>query len=72
MTPSDEQRAASRAIQWAAVNAARANDDALAAAYRLRETIRAAHAARVPIAHIAADAGVTRQTVYRWIRDDTP
>lgn len=41
-----------------------------AAIHRLRETIRAAHTARVPIAHIAADAGVTRQTVYRWLRDD--
>lgn len=68
----DEQRAATRALRRYRDTADRYASAERAAIAALRDAVRDAHTAGVPIAHIAADAGVTRQTVYRWIRDDTP
>lgn len=35
----------------------------------LRRAVREAHGDGVPVSHIAEACGVTRQTVYRWVRD---
>lgn len=35
----------------------------------LRDEVRAAHRDGVPVSHIAEACQVTRQTVYRWVRD---
>lgn len=44
-----------------AATAARLTDE------RLRATVRAARAGGVPVSHLARAAGVTRQTIYRWL-----
>lgn len=43
--------------------------DAERATRRLRWAVRDAHKAGEPIAHIAVAAGVTRPTIYEWIKE---
>lgn len=49
-------------LRWARTTAEGANAV-------LRHAVREAHGDGVPVSHIATACGVTRQTVYRWVRD---
>lgn len=60
-----EQAAAQAAALLVVIAQARTSADA---ERKLREVVRDAHNTGAPVADLARAAGVTRQTVYRWIR----
>ncbi len=54
-------------LRFAGKRRKRAEEERHAAAAELRRRVLDAHEARVPIAHIAREAGISRQAVYEML-----